>query len=205
MAPVADFAEVMQQAPGTFSLNPNGIGLGQGKSFFRGFSDGQYTMTFDGIPFEDTNSSDAPFLGQLSLAVDQFDGFRPQPRPGLGLRPHQLRRIHQSEVSGTAGRPRYSRHVLVRLVQHEAVLARSRFRAALAQASKDAVLININAMTSDGYQTFNNQKRDAGYGKYQYRFSDRTSLTSVRRRGGYLEQHAEHHESDTRAGCAVRR
>ncbi len=37
MAPVADFAEVIQQAPGTFSLNPNGIGLGQGKSFFRGF------------------------------------------------------------------------------------------------------------------------------------------------------------------------
>ena len=56
MAPVADFAEVIQQAPGAFSLNPNGIGLGQGKSFFRGFSDGQYTMTFDGIPFEDTNS-----------------------------------------------------------------------------------------------------------------------------------------------------
>jgi iron complex outermembrane receptor protein len=31
MAPVADFAEVIQQAPGAFSLNPNGIGLGQGK------------------------------------------------------------------------------------------------------------------------------------------------------------------------------
>jgi hypothetical protein len=26
------------------------------KLFFRGFADGQYTMTFDGIPFEDTNS-----------------------------------------------------------------------------------------------------------------------------------------------------
>jgi iron complex outermembrane receptor protein len=52
MAPVADFAEVIQQAPGAFSLNPNGIGLGQGKSFFRGFADGQYTLTFDGIPFE---------------------------------------------------------------------------------------------------------------------------------------------------------
>ena len=36
--------------PGTFSLNPNGVGLGQGKTYFRGFSDGQYTMTFDGIP-----------------------------------------------------------------------------------------------------------------------------------------------------------
>ncbi len=57
---------MIQQAPGAFSLNPNGIGLGQGKTYFRGFSDGQYTMTFDGIPFEDTNTPDAPFLGQLS-------------------------------------------------------------------------------------------------------------------------------------------
>ena len=55
MAPVADFAEVIEQAPGAFSINPNGIGLGQGKSFFRGFKDGQYSITFDGIPFNDTN------------------------------------------------------------------------------------------------------------------------------------------------------
>ena len=56
MSPIADFAEVVNYAPGTFSLNPNGIGLGQGKTFFRGFADGEYTMTFDGIPFEDTNT-----------------------------------------------------------------------------------------------------------------------------------------------------
>jgi iron complex outermembrane receptor protein len=52
MAPTSDFAEVVNLAPGTFSLNPNGIGLGQGKTYFRGFQDGEYTMTFDGIPFE---------------------------------------------------------------------------------------------------------------------------------------------------------
>src|SRR5579872_2399503 len=40
MNPVADFAEVMQQAPNAFSTNPNGIGLGQGNSYFRGFQDG---------------------------------------------------------------------------------------------------------------------------------------------------------------------
>src|SRR5580658_1087578 len=56
MAPTADFAEVVNLAPGTFSLSPNGIGLGQGKTFFRGFPDGDYTMKFDGIPFEDTNT-----------------------------------------------------------------------------------------------------------------------------------------------------
>ena len=76
MAPVADFAEVVNLAPGTFSLNPNGIGLGQGKTYFRGFQDGQYTMTFDGIPFEDTNSpthhSWASFPSQWISSTD-FD------------------------------------------------------------------------------------------------------------------------------------
>ena len=40
MSPVADYAEYVNYAPGTFSLNPNGIGLGQGKTYFRGFVDG---------------------------------------------------------------------------------------------------------------------------------------------------------------------
>jgi len=54
-SPLSDFNEVIQMAPGAFSVNSNGVGLGQGKTFFRGFKDGNYTMTFDGIPFADTN------------------------------------------------------------------------------------------------------------------------------------------------------
>ena len=33
-------------------------------------------------------------------------------------------------------------------------------------------------MMSDGYQTYNYQKRDAGFLKYQYRLSDKTVITS---------------------------
>src|SRR5260370_18104063 len=43
-------------APGTFTLNGNGVGLGQSKTYFRGFPDGDYDIDFDGIPFYDTNS-----------------------------------------------------------------------------------------------------------------------------------------------------
>src|ERR1019366_1593573 len=52
---VADYTELLNMAPGTFSVNPNGVGLGDGKTYFRGFKDGQYTMQADGIPFNDTN------------------------------------------------------------------------------------------------------------------------------------------------------
>jgi len=54
-APTGDYSDVLQMSPGTFSVSPNGPGLGDTKTFFRGFKDGFYNMTFDGIPFNDTN------------------------------------------------------------------------------------------------------------------------------------------------------
>ena len=43
--PTADNTEMIFFAPGTFSVNSNGSGLGDSKSFFRGFSDGNYDIT----------------------------------------------------------------------------------------------------------------------------------------------------------------
>ena len=54
-SPVSDYSQVLQMAPGTFSVSANGPGLSDTKTFFRGFKDGYYNMTFDGIPFNDTN------------------------------------------------------------------------------------------------------------------------------------------------------
>ena len=129
MAPVADFAEVIQQAPGAFSTNPNGIGLGQGKSFFRGFSDGQYTLTFDGIPFEDTNCpthhSWASFPSQWISSTDfdrspgQASDFGPTNFGGsINLKSPELQA--DPDIRGT---------FIVRLLQHQALLARCRIRA----------------------------------------------------------------------------
>jgi iron complex outermembrane receptor protein len=75
-SPVADYTELLNNAPGTFSVNPNGVGLGDSKTYFRGFKDGQYTMQTDGIPFSDTDSpthhSWAFFPSQFIAGVD-FD------------------------------------------------------------------------------------------------------------------------------------
>ena len=75
-SPVADYTELLNMAPGTFSVNPNGVGLGDSKTYFRGFADGQYTMLVDGIPFNDTNSpthhSWAFFPSQFIAGID-FD------------------------------------------------------------------------------------------------------------------------------------
>jgi len=55
-SPVADYGEAVAMAPGTFTLNGNGVGLGQSSTYFRGFPDGNYDIDFDGIPFYDTNT-----------------------------------------------------------------------------------------------------------------------------------------------------
>jgi iron complex outermembrane recepter protein len=55
-APTDNWSDIAAIAPSVQSANPNGPGLmeTQGLSI-RGFQDGQYNVTFDGIPFGDTN------------------------------------------------------------------------------------------------------------------------------------------------------
>ena len=176
MAPVADFAEVIQQAPGAFSTNPNGIGLGQGKSFFRGFADGQYTITFDGIPFEDTNSpthhSWASFPAQWISSTDfdrspgQAHDFGPTNFGGsINLKSPELQA--DPDIRGTVSYGSFNTKLY----------ALDLDSGLFGPGKKEAVLFNVNAMTSDGYQTHNYQQRDAGYGKFQHRLSDNSTLT----------------------------
>ena len=176
MSPLADYAEVVNYAPGTFSLNPNGIGLGQGKTFFRGFPDGDYTMTFDGIPFEDTNSpthhswANFPSGWTTSADFDRSPGlastFGPTNFGGsINLQSPQL--FPDPNILATVSYGSWN----TRLFQLD---ADSGF---FGKDNRNSFLTDIQQLLSDGYQTYNRQKRVAGYGKYQYRFSDHTSLT----------------------------
>lgn len=57
LTPLADYAAVVAIAPSIITTPAaNGPGLGESKSSLRGFKDGEYNMTFDGIPFGDTNN-----------------------------------------------------------------------------------------------------------------------------------------------------
>ncbi len=54
--PSADFTMIANLAPSVTTIQANGPGLSEAKNIIRGFSDGQYNVTFDGIPFSDNNS-----------------------------------------------------------------------------------------------------------------------------------------------------
>ncbi|MGA0602104.1 TonB-dependent receptor [Caulobacter sp. KR2-114] len=55
VAQTGDYTEVILLTPSISGVSFNGPGLYEAKSTLRGFQDGQYNITYDGIPFADTN------------------------------------------------------------------------------------------------------------------------------------------------------
>jgi iron complex outermembrane receptor protein len=55
--PQADYVSILSIVPGLTGGDPNGTGLSDGgpKNTLRGFQDGNFNLTYDGIPFGDTN------------------------------------------------------------------------------------------------------------------------------------------------------
>ena len=77
--PSSDYNEAPKYTPSFYSTNPNGP-LGDSKSGWRGFKDGQFNVTFDGVPFGDANDpshhSAAYFPGVFlgTITVDRGPG-----------------------------------------------------------------------------------------------------------------------------------
>lgn len=52
----SNYADIINFTPSVLSIDPNGAGLMESQSLtIRGFQDGQYNVTFDGIPWDDSN------------------------------------------------------------------------------------------------------------------------------------------------------
>lgn len=177
-SPVADYTELLNYTPGTFSVNPNGIGLGDSKTYFRGFKDGQYTMQADGIPFNDSNDpthhSWAFFPSQFISGID-FDrspGTASTIGPtNFGGTVNLLSRsvAYSPDIRATASYGSFN----TRMLALDADTGQFG-----GQDKKSSLTINIHQMLSDGYQTYNYQKRVAGFIKYQYRLNAKTTITA---------------------------
>jgi len=178
-APIADFGEIVQIVPGTFTTSTDGVGLGQSKTYFRGFQDGDYDIDFDGVPFYDTNSpthhSWAFFPAQWVGGVD-FDR-SPGTASTIGPTPfggsiHLLSKPLSSEfdIRGTASWGTWNTK-----------LYDGSFNSGLfgffGGARKSNLFVDWHQMTSDGYQSFNFNDRNAGSLLYQYQVSPKFVIT----------------------------
>ena len=111
--PTSDYNETVKYTPGWTSANTNGL-LGDAKGGWRGFVDGQYNVTFDGIPFGDMNDpthhSAAYFPSAFLGSVTANRGPGPASQPGyatfggtLGLNSIALSDVFGGYVQESAG------------------------------------------------------------------------------------------------------
>ncbi len=176
-SPVADFSQAIQMAPGLYSYSVNGPGLGDTKTFFRGFSDGDYTISFDGIPFQDSNSPThhswaffpSQFLG--GAVIDRSPGTASTVGPtnyggSINLLSRNLEPGQRATVAGSYG----SWNTRMFGGEYET--------GQFGPGGSSNLLVNIHEMDSDGYQTYNNQRRDAFSAKYQFALSEDTAITA---------------------------
>ncbi len=173
---VSDYGESVAMAPGTFTTNSNGVGLGQSSTHFRGFPDGDFDIDFDGIPFYDTNSpthhSWAFFPSQFLGGID-FDR-SPGTASTIGPTPfggsiHLLSK-DLSPVQNARGEFAYgsfSTYLYDGEYDSGNVLPNHKLN----------FQVDVHHLQSDGYQTFNHQTRNAGAIKAQYKLSDKIILT----------------------------
>ncbi len=176
-SPVTDFADIIQAAPGTVSYTTNGIGNGQAKIFFRGFVDDDYTMTWDGVPFNDSNDPSHHSWAYIPAAGVGYVDFDRSPgtasdvgTSNFGGSIHffspRLSDVPHFRIAGTYGS--WNTYQILGDINSGAFLK-----------GKAHFWLNADYQSSDGYQT-NSPKQDvASTAKFDYKFSDRTDLTVV--------------------------
>ena len=176
-SPVTDFADIIQAAPGTVSFTTDGIGNGQAKIYFRGFIDDDYSMTWDGVPFNDSNDPSHHSWAYIpSAAVGHVDFDR---SPGTASD------IATSNFGGTIHffSPELSNEPRVRI---EGTYGSWNTHQILGDINSGAFLhgkahfwLNSDYQSSDGYQTFSPKQDTAATAKFDYKFNNRTYLSVI--------------------------
>jgi iron complex outermembrane recepter protein len=164
-------------APGTFSVSANGPGLGDTKTFFRGFKDGQYSMTYDGIPFNDTNDPTHHSWVFFPAQTIGSTVFERGPGSAAAIGPStfggSVNLISSSLVSDRL------LNGTVSFGSFNTALFDVEFNSGrLGADGKSRFMFDAHHMRSDGYQTFNYQRREAFSAKYQYTPSSDSAVTA---------------------------
>ncbi len=178
-SPVTDFSDITQAAPGTVSYSTNGVGLGQAKTWFRGFKDDDYTMTWDGVPFNDSNDPSHHSWAYVPAPAISYVDFDRSPGTASDIGPSNYGgSIHMFS-------PRLGPDMWLRGSESYGSFNTNQvlgeFSSGLFGGAnpKANFWFEGHHMSSDGYQTGNFQVRTAATAKFNYKFSDQTNLSLI--------------------------
>ena len=178
VAPTSTFASITNGImPGAYGYGTNGSGGGDEKISFRGFKDGNFSMTFDGIPFQDSN--DPTHHSQIFFPSSFIGGVTADRSPGtassigpanyggtIGL----LSRPLSDEFHSTAGMTYGS---------FATTLYEAEFQSGYTkEAPNTKFMIGAHDFNSQGAQTFNPQQRTGVDFKLESALTADTKLTA---------------------------
>ena len=177
VAPTADYATIANIAPSVANVETNGPGLSEAKhTTLRGIDDGGYNVTFDGIPFGDYNTFThhttsyfpAKLLGQV--VVDRGPG--------------TASTIGNATFGGTLALsskdPRTEWGFIPTLSAGSWNTRLGHFEinsGLLSSLNRASAIASYQRMTTDGYRTNSDMKRDTYYVKYLQPIGQGTTLT----------------------------
>ena len=177
-SPASDFSSLAVIAPSvTIGISPNGPGLSETKNGLRGFKDGEFNITFDGIPFGDTNGpthhSTAYFPSEVIGRVEVERG------------PGNASNIGQATFGGSINL--FSRELarektispVFAFGSWNTQLVGARFDSGAMSQLGDAMLgLNYQNLSSDGYRTYSAVNGQNFMVKFQKPIGDSTLLTA---------------------------
>ena len=171
-----DYSEIIAIAPGTISYNSNGVGLGQGTIYFRGFQDGDFNITWDGVPFNDSNNPTHHswvFFPGIWIGGVNFDR-----SPGLASTIGQATYGGSINLLSPQVPSEQSIQTQVSFGSFNTLLLDGQYNSGMLGPHKNfALSLDVHRMTTDGFQTFNDVKRYGGEIKVVYTPSQNTTIT----------------------------
>ena len=179
IAPTADYATIANIAPSMVNVETEGPGLSESKMLsMRGFQDGQFNVTYDGIPFGDAN-------GQTHHTTSYF------PAKVLGGEvvergPGTAADIGENTFGGTIGllskdpRPDRATILTVSDGSWNTFLGNLEVNSGTIDKLNGASLVaTYQYMSSDGFRTYSYLQRNTYYLKYVQPIGKDTVLTVV--------------------------
>jgi iron complex outermembrane receptor protein len=179
MAPTDDYASIANIAPSVVNIETEGPGLSESKMLsMRGFQDGQFNVTYDGIPFGDAN-------GQTHHTTSYF------PAKVLGgvvvdRGPGTAADIGENTFGGTIGllskdpRPDQATVLTFSDGSWNTFLGNLEVNTGdLPKLNGASLVATYQYMSSDGYRTFSYLQRNTYYIKYVQPIGTNTTVTIV--------------------------
>ncbi len=178
-APGANYDDIISIAPSVTNIAPNGPGGMENQGFsIRGFQDGQINLTFDGIPWGDSNDfthhTTSYFMNQDigNITVDRGPGDATNVGFAtfggtVAVESKAPLNTTETDMYGTRG-------------SWNTTLLGGEFDSGnLKEYGDGKGFIDYKSFYTDGYMTGNSQRRQNIFGKFERAINDNTSITFV--------------------------